>query len=166
MRRNWRKRKSRPSQTFWLVLGALVVGTIFTFGVRYMEVGIERHEALYCEGVFDSFIDNKKYGRHRSKPIDLIFADGNTFEIDRTCTSQELSDRLALLERGTKLEILLHPNSNLVLELRTEDEVIMSFDEAMQRLSKDQKGFFAIGIICYVFAFVAICFPELVKPKM
>lgn len=50
---------------------------------------------------------------------------------------------------GTELSLIVHPNSNTIMDMRTEKLVILNFEESATMLSWNRKGFFILGIFCY-----------------
>ena len=60
--------------------------------------------------------------------------------------------------------MLLHPNSDCILALRTEDEVLLEFDDGIKNLVSEVKFFRILGFIIYGFAAV-IVFDIIVHPK-
>mgnify|MGYP003313449190 CR=1 FL=1 len=57
------------------------------------------------------------------------------------------------LAEGTKLDMLIHPNSDTILSLDVNGENILDFDEVIDDLNSANIGFLCLGILMYLLAF-------------
>ena len=134
----------------------LFIGTVMTFGMHYWEKTIPREEAIPVEAVYQSC--RATYSRSSIKEILVRFSDFDQQAIDSACATEELYDTIKDLVPGTKVSLLLHPNSATILDMRVGDQVFLDFDLVVEALRKEVIGFTVLGILLYLGA-VAFCFP-------
>ncbi|MBQ4113554.1 MAG: hypothetical protein IJD38_12230, partial [Clostridia bacterium] len=82
-----------------------------------------REEAIAYEGEFARY----EVG-HNDR--DLCFTDGSNFDVYAHTETNAFQETMKSLEAGTKLWILVHPHSDYVIEIRTETEELMNFEES------------------------------------
>lgn len=146
-----------PKSVAWfLIVIGVLLGTVFTFGMRYWESSVTKDEAVYVEAEFASY--KIIYGRHRStvSEVKLNFNDREPLFIDGACCNQEVFDKLDTAESGAVFKMYLHPNSNTLLEIKNNDNVILQFDNAVDALTSEISAFLIIGILLYLIAAVAL----------
>ncbi len=168
----FRSRRGRPrkpmdsGEAFALLMLGVLLGTVFTFGMRYWNRPIQRAEALMVEAVFSDYREEAGHGKSRLKlgksavvtgggaavPIVLEFADHEPLTIDGSCVTGALLTALQSLESGEKLSCLVHPNGGAVMEIAAQDGVLLAFDDAAARLTGEQRGFMILGLILYAAA--------------
>lgn len=59
--------------------------------------------------------------------------------------------------------MLVHPNSNTILQLRTDTMELLNFEESVSKLSSEAKGFTYLGVFCYLLS--AMGFVSFVRTK-
>lgn len=94
--------------------------------------------------------ENYDYSSSRSRYIhyiDLEFSDAETVRIDSSIASWELIDAVGSIEKGTELYMLIDESRNYVMELRTDEEVLISFENAQYNMKSDKTGLAVLGII-------------------
>lgn len=92
---------------------------------------IARQEAVSVSGSYISFEKSVSWGSTRY--IELYFKDLASKEVDGCC-AVGLAEKLVSVPTETKMDILLHPTSNLVFEIKTEKETLLAFDVAQNRV--------------------------------
>lgn len=150
-----------------LVLVCLFLGTVMTFGMHYWEKDISRAEAVPAEATYQSC--REKYGRTSLAEILVRFSDLEQQAVDSAYASEALFDEINALEPGTKVSLLLHPNSATILEFRVGDTVILDFEKSMQSLRREVVGFTVLGILLYLIGLgfaVALLLPKSVKQSL
>ena len=151
---------SKRTAAFLLIAG-LILGTFFTFGVRYWNAPIAREDTQQITATFSSSIERLKHGRVQE--IILRFDDHKELRIDGSCVSNTLLEAIELLEPGSVLEMGVHPNSNTILELRCGTSKYLDFEDAMKHLGRESVGFTVLGIFCYlsfIFGFARLILPR------
>ena len=142
-------RISQERAIFMLIAG-LLLGTIFIFGMRYWHAPISREECTQVETEFVS--SRKRIRRGNIQLIDIDCADGQRYEIDGACISQTVLDGVEGLQSQEPITLLIHPNSDTVMELSCESGTLLTFDDSAQRLAGDTMLFTVLGIIMYAAA--------------
>lgn len=140
---------SQDRAIFLLVVG-LFLGTIFTFGMRYWHAPASRED---CTRVNTEFVSYRE--RTRRGSIQLIYIDcanGQRYEIDGACISQPVLEGVENLQPQEPITLLIHPNSDTILELSGESGTLMAFDDAAQRVAGDTLLFTLLGILMYAAA--------------
>lgn len=151
---------SKRTAVFLLIAG-LLLGTVFTFGMRYWNAPVAREDAQHVTATFSSSKERLKHGRVQE--IILCFDDHKELRIDGTCVSKALLEAIKLLEPGSVLEMAVHPNSNTILELQCAAAKYLDFEDAMKHLGRESAGFTVLGIFCYLSSIVG--FARLILPR-
>lgn len=137
-------------RAIFLVIAGLLLGTIFTFGMRYWHAPISREKCAQVETEFVSY--RERIRRGNIQLIDIDCADGQRYEIDGACISQTVLDGVESLQSQAPITLLIHPNSDTVMELSCESGTLLTFDDSVQRLAGDTMLFTVLGIIMYAAA--------------
>ena len=133
-----------------LVFVCLWIGTTMTFGMHYWEKDVSREEAVATEATYQSC--RKSY--RRSTLIILVrFSDLEQQDIDGSCASESLYQQINALAPGTRVSLLLHPNSATILEFRVGDTILLDFDSTVKALRREVTGFTVLGVFVYLCAF-------------
>lgn len=107
-----------------------------------------RDDARAVEATFLSYKEVRN--RHGLQGIIIRFEDYEQLDIDGSCLRNAVVNKVESIKPGTKLQLLVHPNSNTILEMVDNGEMILAFDDAMDRLSSEATGFSILGIFMYV----------------
>ncbi len=142
------KNMSKKTQAWICIIIGLIVGTVFTFGMQYWTSPITKDEATYTEAIFSSYKERYKYGKVNE--IILHFENHDDLTVDNTCCSQEAVDKIHSLKEGAILKIYYHPNSNIIMEMTCNSNIIFQFDDSASMFSRNRQGFTALGIIMYL----------------
>ena len=148
------KRLTNPESLFLLVAG-LVMGIVFTFGMQRWNAPISRNEAIESIAAIRSI--EAQYGRrHHLKEIRIEFQDHDPLTIDGSCADSELLESLRQLPSGTVVSLSIHPESNTILEMHTNDISLMDFERTVQMLNNEAAGFMYLGIFCFAVALLGL----------
>lgn len=137
-------------RAIFLLLAGLFLGTIFTFGMRYWHAPVSRED---CTQVNTEFVSYRE--RTRRGSIQLIYIDcanGQRYELDGACISQPVLEGVENLQPQEPITLLIHPNSDTILEFSSESGTLMAFDNAAQRVAGDTLLFMVLGILMYAAA--------------
>lgn len=151
---------SKRTAVFLLIAG-LILGAVFTFGMRYWNAPIAREDAQHVIASFSSSQERLKHGRVQE--IILRFDDHEGLRIDGSCVSNTLLEAIELLEPGSVLEMAVHPNSNTILELQCAAAKYLDFEDTTKHLARESVGFTVLGIFCYLSSIVG--FAWLILPR-
>lgn len=143
-------KKMTKSEAIFLLIAGLIMGTVFTFGMKYRNGLIRQEESQQVNAIFSSYKENKRCGRVQE--IILRFDDHEQLYIDGVCIDNELSDTISEIMPGTILEMMVHPNSNTILEMEIGTTKILEFNDSVQKLSSEASGFMCLGVFCYILA--------------
>ena len=149
------KKISRVSACVIVVIG-MILGTVFTFGMRYWNSSVTKDKAIFTEAEFSSY--EIIYGRRHStvKEVKLFFNDREPLFIDGACCNQEVFDKLDTVISGTELQMYLHPNCGELLDIQNNGISILQFDDAVDAVSSEASAFFILGVFMYLFAAAAL----------
>ena len=139
-----------------LVVG-LILGSIFVFGSQYWGEPIQREDATEVSAIYEAYeINPGKIRKHHIKQIEITLADHSSVYIDGACVSEDVKDGIKALPKGAKLDMLVHPNSDTVWELKHGDKTILSFEESQKDIKNENVGFIILGIFMYFCAAIGL----------
>lgn len=145
-----KSKKMTKNAAIFLLIAGLIMGTVFTFGMKYWNEPISQDEAQQVNAIFSSYKETKRRGHVQE--IILRFDDHEQLYIDGVCIDNELCDTISEIMPGTILEMMVHPNSNTILEMETGTTKILEFNDSVQKLSSEASGFMYLGVFCYILA--------------
>lgn len=147
-----RKRNLSGAETAFLLLAGLILGTVFVFGMGYWNSPITREQAVEVRGCYDSCRIPRSDGR--TKEIILRFWDLEQLSIDGACVTDALEAEISALTPGTRVSMVLHPNSRKILSLEVGEKTLLIFADSIEKLEREAKGFTLLGLACYLGALV------------
>ena len=145
----FRKEMTLGQAILFLIVGA-ILGTVFTFGQHYWKAPIEREEAITVESEYS--YHTQRLVRPDSHAVSIHCSNGEIYSIDAHCVTHDILDYLDALEKGTTLNMLIHPNSDTILLLDVNGQSILDFDEVIDDLNSANVGFLCLGIFMYALA--------------
>ena len=152
--KKYKKKSSLWDIPTWMcivfILFGGVLGSIFGYDCLYLNKTIDREEAIVTTGYFDSYELLYSSKSAAVNEVRIKFVDGQELYID--AYHAEMDEKLEALEKGEQLNMLLHPNSEYIWELTTEDDVILSFDDA-KSITQVETTIFMIVLV----AFCIVC---------
>ena len=161
-RRYKRRKKLQLSfiECILIIIVGTVLGTVFTFGMQYWNAAVSPDEALslcaaYTGYDVDYSMSSTGASRRSIAQVFLHFADHDRLTIDGSCVNQVLLDRLDSLFEGTVLDMRIHPSGSSVLSIEAQGKTILAFEDSQRHLSFEKWGFFALGMIVYVWVGIA-----------
>ncbi len=134
---------------FFIVIG-IIIGNLFVLGSWYgWGKLIEKSETIPVAATFKSY---KKYSSAKGSldEIEIQFTDYEKIYMDGACFNVEVEEALDKLQSGDKMDLLLHPNSGDVWEIKSEETVILSFEDARTRMRSENIVFSVLGTIGYL----------------
>ena len=130
-----------------LIVLSVFIATVFV-SMIFRTTDISAQEAVSVTGQYESY--RAAHARHSVRYVDLIFSDGQRYTVDGCCANSKLLETLKNLPSGSEMELLLHPVTEGVLEIRTEGETPLVFSTALPSLRREAGGFFALGLFLYL----------------
>ena len=155
-----KKRSSDPVPfkfaVFMLAIGILL-GSIFTFGMQYWNKNIPREECTIVKTQFLSY-DELKHIKPAASIVNIAIdcTDGNRYFIDGVSINKELRNQLSSLSKNDDITLLIHPNSNTIVEFSNDQTVLLHFDETISKLDGESTGFLFLGIFAYFCALIGL----------
>ena len=158
--RRVKKRMNKGEACAIFIMG-IIWGTVFIFGNSYWNKTIEPDEAIEANVSYSSHKElvrllEKYIDSRRQRGIQMNFSDYDSLYIDSACVNEMLRKQLDELERGTKMQILIHPNADTILDMRTSDNTILEFNDVMGKLEKEKYGFYLLGVFGYFSAVIGM----------
>lgn len=151
------KQKTSPGTAVMLLVVGLILGSIFVFGSQYWGEPIQREDAIEISATYEAYeINPGKIKKHHIKQIEMTLADHASVYIDGVCISEDVKDEIHALPEGAKLDMLVHPNSDTVWELKHGDKTILSFEESQKDIKNENVGFIALGVFMYLCAAIGL----------
>ena len=154
--RRFSDRHSWPDSVLESKTGAIIVGILaIIFGAFFALTQIEnkpipRSEAVAYSGEFEEYEVWKNYRT-------IIFTDGSSYDVFPHTETQEFADTMSSLKKGTKLDILVNPNNDYVVEIIAGSREILNFEESQAALDAYDNGYIAIGVfVCFAGVFIII----------
>ena len=144
------KKKMTAEQAIMFLIVGVILGTVFTFGQQYWNAPIERDEAIPVQAEYS--YHTQRLIRPDSHAVNIHCTDGKIYVIDAHCVNNDILDFAYSLAEGTKLDMLIHPNSDTILSLTVGGEEILNFDEVQDELDYANTGFLCLGILMYILA--------------
>lgn len=126
---------------------------MFSVGVPYWQKDVQKDEVVHLTATFDS-MKIVRGKRRRIKELRVRFTDHAMLCIRGECASSYVIEKLKEAERGTSFEMYVHPNSGYILELKTPNGIILSFDSSMDTFKWVRIGFIIMGCFAYLAAAV------------
>ena len=137
-----------------MTMGQVMMGTVFLFGEAYWNKEITPDEARHLTAIYESHKVSRS--RHSIREIVVRFSDHDDLCIAGCCVDAEMIGELRDIPAGAKAEMLVHPNSDTIIEMSVQGKEIVDFDEAMKDLMKEKTGFGTLGIFMYCCALAGL----------
>jgi len=104
---------------------------------------VERTECLAYTGTFEAYKqDHQDY-------IDLYFVDDEVLTVHHACGSDAFFDKLDALEKGERVAVLVNPNVDFVVEIKTDTQEVLNFGSAQKAMKNEAITFMWMGIVLY-----------------
>ncbi len=151
------RKKSEPlglvKAILCFILG-LTVGSVFIFGMQFWNEKVDKNA---CTKVTTQMNDYKlHYRKGHLREITIYCSNSKKYYIDSVSITDEITDELSKISKNDDLYLLIHPNSNTVVEFNVNNEQLLNFDKTIALLDKEATGFVFIGIFMYLGAFISL----------
>ncbi len=148
-----RKETISTSKLILLLLISLLMGTVFVFGKGYWHASISREQAISKEASYTSC--HNLFNRPSRYGLTLYFSGLEPMQIDASCINESFLNEMKLLPAGEKVRLLIHPNSNTILEMEADGNTFLQFESCMECLTLSPYCFQGMGIAMYIIFFAA-----------
>lgn len=133
-----------------LFLVGILLGSVFTFGMQYWNAEVAQESCIHIETQFLSCDEIQQPKRPTEiKEIAIDCANGERYFIDGVSINTKLRNALAALSEQENITLLIHPNSNTIVELSNERGKILVFEDTIHKLDNEAAGFLFLGIFMY-----------------
>lgn len=151
----------KDSVPLFLVIGMLIIGiflgNIFTFGMQFWNSDVERESCTLIETQFLSYEEIRQPKRVTEiKEIAIDCSNGQRYFIDGVSINSEITTALYKLHKQENIALLIHPNSNTIVELTTESDTLLKFNETIKKLGGEATEFLFLGIFMYFCSLVGL----------
>ena len=143
-----KSKKMTKSEAIFMLIAGLIMGTVFTFGMKYWNAPVTKEESIHTTAIYESYATQRERGR--VKEIIVRFKDHEQLYIDGVCINDMLLDSIDSFVPGIELSMIVHPNSNTIMELHTDSRVLLEFQNTSEKLTGEATGFMGLGLFCYV----------------
>lgn len=170
MEKNEKKKRNVCTKRSWItdipigfcivfIVMGIVIGNLFVILTWHDGKPIDKSEAIPVTATFSSYTTHTS-AKGSLAEIEINFSDHERLFIDGVCFSVDVEHALDDLQSGDRVELLLHPNSNYVWEMKSEENVILSFDDAKSQICSENIVFSAIlgtfGYLCAIMGIVSL----------
>ena len=138
-----------------MVLGVLL-GALFLGGAALWYAPAEQSECVRETAALEDW--RVRGGRVRE--VVMRLSGGEKRRIDGSCVTEELLEGLEGLHPGDEVRLLLHPRSDLVMALSSEDRTLLRYAQACDALRGRARGYRLLGVICLLgaaYALIGLC---------
>ena len=152
------KRDPMPlSLAIFVLIAGLFFGSVFTFGMQYWNSEAKREECTMIDTQFISYKEIRQPKRPMEiKEIAVDCINDERYFIDGVSINSDLRNSLSGLSKHQKIRLLIHPNSNTIVEFSTENCKILIFDETIGKLDGEATGFLFLGLFMYFCSLVGL----------
>ena len=143
-----KSKKMTTADAIFLLVAGLIMGTVFTFGMQYWNAPVTQEEAIHTTAIYESYATQRERGR--AKEIIVRFEDHDQLYIDGVSINDDLLNSIDNLAPGIELSMIIHPNSNTIMELHADNQRLLDFQNTAEKLNDEATGFMGLGLFCYV----------------
>ena len=141
----------------FLLIAGLFLGSVFTFGMQYWNSEVTREDCTLIDTQFVSYKEIRQPIRPMEiKEIAVDCVNNERYFIDGVSINSDLRNSLSELSKHQKIYILIHPNSNTIVEFSTENGTILTFNETIHKLEGEATGFLFLGLFMYFCSLVGL----------
>ena len=140
--------QSNPVVLVIAIVG-IILGLFFIIS-QNANTPIPRSEAVSYSGEFKEYEVQHNYET-------IYFKDGSSYNVYPHTTTRAFRDTMMSLEKYTKLYILVNPNNDCVVEIKTDTEELLNFETSQKEIDSYDNGYIVIGIIaCFFGVFLIV----------
>ena len=155
-------RKHRPEPmpfnlAIVMLLIGILLGSVFSLGMQYWNAKTTREACTVVKTQFLSY-DEIWHAKPTISIVEIAVdcADGNRYFIDGISINDELREKLSLLSENESITLLIHPNSNTIVDFSSSHGSLLVFDETINDLDCEATGFLFLGFFMYFCALVGL----------
>jgi hypothetical protein len=155
-----KKHKTEPMPLHMAIVMLLIgvlLGSIFTFGMQYWNAKTTRESCIVVKTQFVSY-DEIWHTKPTISIVEIAIdcADGNRYFIDGVSIDDELRNKLSSISKGENITLLIHPNSDTIVDFSSSHGSLLTFDETINDLDGEATVFLFLGLFTYFCALVGL----------
>lgn len=158
IKRSWLLDIPLGACVFFIVVG-IVLGNVFVILTWHEGKMIDKSEAISVAGVYDSYTVHHS-AKGSLNEIEIRFNDRERLYMDSAYWNTTIEEALDDLDSGDTVSMLIHPISEYVWEMKTEENTILSFEDAKIGVLAENLGFSIIlgtfGYFCAIMGTVSL----------
>ena len=151
---------------FFIVVG-IILGNVFVILTWHEGKIINKSDAVSVVGVYDSYTLHHSPKGYLNE-IEIRFIDREKLYMDSAYWNTTVQDALDDLDSGDTVNMLIHPILEDIWEMKTEENTILSFEDAKSGVLAENLGFSIIlgtfGYFCAIMGAVSLIL-QLVERK-
>ena len=136
-----------------LVVGILL-GSVFSFGMQHWNKEVTREECVKIQTQFLGYKEDLRRGHIQQIIIDC--ANGNRYVIDGVSVNSKLLGYISKISPNENITLLIHPNSDTIVEFSTRYDTILMFSETIDKLGGEATGFLFLGAFMYFCSLIGL----------
>ncbi len=129
-----------------LLVAGFFIGTVFTVGSPYWNKMVKREE---CKIIQTTFVEYSETGV-RGEALVIHCSNGEKYDVDDISVSSDVLESVQKIQEGENLVLLIHPNSNTIVEFNANGKVLFEFDKTIDLLVREGKLFSGLGLFMYL----------------
>ena len=122
----------------FVAVASIILGIFFIVSQNENKP-IPRSEAVSYSGEFE------EYEVWRNYKI-IHFKDGTSYDVYPHTETIDFQNMMKSLKKGTKLYLLVNPNNDYVVEIKTESKELLNFETSQKEIDSYDNGYIALGI--------------------
>ena len=152
-----KKKQISPRTGLLIFIVGILLGTVFTFGMQYWNKEVPRESCTTVKTKFLSYDEDRRL--KKPSQIVQIFIDctnGERYVIDGASVNTELRNALSALKEGENITLLIHPNSDTIVEFSNAHGKLLFFEDTIKDLTGETTGFLILGIFLYLLSLLGL----------
>lgn len=130
-------KKSELMMLIVAVLGILM--GLFFILYQNRNTPIPRSDAASYSGEFEEYVVEEK-------SCTIKFKDGSSVSVFPYTETKAFRNAMKSLEKGTTLYILINPNNDYAVEIKTDTQELLNFEKSQEDIASYDNGYVAIGV--------------------
>ncbi len=143
---------------YFIIVGMLI-GNVFVIVTWNNGKLIDKSEAISVTATYSSYTLHTSPKGGLSE-IEINFSDYEKLYMDGVCFDAGVETALDNLQSGDKVNLLLHPISDYIWDMRSDGEIILLFDDAKNQILSENIAFSGIlgtfGYLCAIMGAVSL----------
>ncbi len=127
----------------------LIAGILIIVSILGVHDEVAREDAVPYTGVYIEYKTDKNSFR-------VCFEDGSEYKVYDKIVTTDIYNRFDEIPKGETLSILINPNNEYVIEIKSPTREIINFNESQDAMQRYDKSYLAIGAFMIVVSLASI----------